>query len=114
MVLAETAAQAKDGAELVEVDYEELDANVEPAKAMGAPLLHEEAPDNLCYDWVLGDESEVDAAFANAHHVTKLDLVNNRLIPNAMEPRAGDRRVRQRHRQLHALVDQARIRTCCA
>ncbi len=89
VVLAETAAQAKDGAELVEVDYEELDANVEPAKAMQAPLLHEEAPDNLCYDWVLGDEAEADAAFANAHHVTKLDLVNNRLIPNAMEPRAA-------------------------
>ncbi len=89
VVLAETLEQARDAAELVEVDYEELPANVSPAAAMGAPLLHEEAPDNLCYDWVLGEEEAINEAFSKAHHVTKVDLVNNRLIPNAMEPRAA-------------------------
>ena len=88
-VLAETLEQARDGAELVKVDYDELPANVEIVKAMGGPPLHEEAPDNLCYDWVLGDEAAVDEAFAKAHHIAKLDLVNNRLIPNPMEPRAA-------------------------
>ncbi len=51
--------------------------------------MHDEAPDNVCYDWELGDKAGVDAAFAKAAHVTKIDLVNNRLIPNAMEPRAA-------------------------
>ncbi len=91
MVIAETAAQAKDAAERIVVDYEELPAVVNPAKALdkGAPQLHAEAPGNLCYDWELGDRAAVDAAFAKAAHVTKIDLVNNRLIPNAMEPRAA-------------------------
>jgi len=91
VVIAKTAAQAKDAAEKVEVDYAELPVNVDPAKAAasGAPQVHEEAPGNLCYDWELGDKAAVDAAFANAAHVAKLDLINNRLIPNAMEPRAA-------------------------
>ena len=54
----------------------------------GAPQLWDAAPGNLCYDWELGDKAAVDAAFAGAHHIAKIDLVNNRLIPNAMEPRA--------------------------
>ena len=57
--------------------------------AKGAAQLHAEAPGNLCYDWELGDRAAVDAAFAKAAHVTKIDLINNRLIPNAMEPRAA-------------------------
>lgn len=91
VVIAKTYAQAKEAGEKVEVDYEELPAAVHLGKALasGAPQVHEEAPGNLCYDWVLGDESEVDKAFAKAAHVTKIDLVNNRLIPNAMEPRAA-------------------------
>jgi len=91
VVIAETYAQAKEAGEMVAVDYAELPAIANPAKAMesGAPLVHDEAPSNLCYDWVLGDEAEVNAAFAKAAHVTKVDLVNNRLIPNAMEPRAA-------------------------
>ncbi len=90
-VIAETQSQAKDAAELIRVDYEELPANVDTAKAAqpDSPQLHEEAPGNLCYDWVLGDAAAADAAFAKAHHVTELDLVNNRLIPNAIEPRAA-------------------------
>jgi len=91
MVIAETAAQAKDAAEKIVVEYQELAAVVNPAKALakGAPQLHAEAPGNLCYDWELGDKAAVEAAFAKAAHVTKIDLVNNRLIPNAMEPRAA-------------------------
>ena len=52
--------------------------------------MHDEVPDNICYDWGHGDKAAVDAAFAKAAHVTKLDIVNNRLIPNAMEPRAAN------------------------
>ncbi|MFQ5774418.1 MAG: xanthine dehydrogenase family protein molybdopterin-binding subunit [Kiloniellaceae bacterium] len=91
VVIAQTPAQAKDAAELVEVDYEELPANVDPARAMdsGTSPLHEDAPSNLCYDWELGDRAAVDQAIATAHHVAKLDLVNNRLIPNAIEPRSA-------------------------
>ena len=91
VVIAKSYAAARQAAELVEVDYDELAAVAETGKARdgSAPLLHEEAPGNLCYDWVLGDEAEADAAFAKAHHVTRVDLVNNRLIPNAMEPRAA-------------------------
>ncbi len=91
VVIAKTYAEAREAADLVEVDYDEQPAAVSPVKALetGSPQVHEEAPGNLCYDWVLGDEAEADAAFAKAHHVTKIDLVNNRLIPNAMEPRAA-------------------------
>jgi carbon-monoxide dehydrogenase large subunit len=89
-VIAETAAQAKDAAELIEVDYEVLPAVVDPKKAQGAKPLHDIAPDNTCYVWALGDKNAVDAAFAKAAHVTKLDFVNNRLIPNAIEPRSAN------------------------
>src|SRR3954470_14531813 len=90
VVIAETAAQARDAAELVEVDYQSLPAVVSGAKAKGGPALHEIAPDNTCYVWALGDKNAVDAAFAKAAHVTKLDFINNRLIPNAIEPRSAN------------------------
>src|SRR5262245_58992568 len=91
VVIAETYLQAKDAAERLEVDYEVLPAVVDVADARkpGAPALHDIAPDNTCYVWALGDKSAVDKAFASAHHVTRLDFVNNRLIPNAVEPRAA-------------------------
>ena len=91
MVIGETIAAAKDGADKVSVDYETLPASMDPAKTMdaGAQLLHEEAPNNLCVDWSLGDKDATDTAFAGAHHVAKLDLINNRKIPNAIEPRAS-------------------------
>jgi carbon-monoxide dehydrogenase large subunit len=91
LVVAESASQAKDGAEQVEVDYEELPALVDSAKARDAdaPLLHEEAPNNLCVDWQLGNKDETDQAFEGAHHVTRIDLINNRKVPNAMEPRCS-------------------------
>lgn len=88
MVVAETLEQAKNAAELVEVDYDVLTAVVKVTDAARAAPLHDAAPDNHCYKWAIGDKAQVDAAFAAAAHVTKLDLVNNRLIPNAMEPRA--------------------------
>ncbi len=91
LVVAESQSQAKDGAEQVEVDYEELPALVDPGKARDAdaPQLHEEAPGNLCVDWQLGNKDETDQAFEGAHHVTRIDLINNRKIPNAMEPRCS-------------------------
>ena len=89
MVIAETLEQAKNAAEAVVVDYEVLPAVVRVTDAAKATALHTEAPDNHCYKWALGDKAQVDATFAQAAHVTKLDLVNNRLIPNAMEPRAA-------------------------
>jgi carbon-monoxide dehydrogenase large subunit len=92
VVIAETKAQAKDAAELVEIDFEPLPAVVDSLDALkaAAPQVHgDAAPGNLCYDWELGDKAAVDAAFAKAHKVAKIDLFNNRLIPNAMEPRAA-------------------------
>ncbi len=91
LVVAETQNQAKDAAELIEVDYEILPAvvNVIDALKPGAPQIHDEAPGNKCYSWAIGDKGAVDAAFADAAHVTKLDIVNNRLVPNAIEPRAA-------------------------
>jgi len=92
VVVAETQEQARDAAELVEVDYEVLPAVADPAKARakGAPQLHDIAPDNTCYVWSLGDQAKVNEAFAKASHVTRLDFINNRLIPNAIEPRAAN------------------------
>ncbi|NBO77864.1 MAG: xanthine dehydrogenase family protein molybdopterin-binding subunit, partial [Betaproteobacteria bacterium] len=89
MVVADTLEQARNAAEAVEVDYEPLSAVVDVRDAAKGAALHDVAPDNRCYKWAIGDKAAVDAAFANAHHVTKLDLVNNRLVPNAMEPRAA-------------------------
>lgn len=88
MVVAETLEQAKNAAELVEVDYEVLSAVVKVTDAAKAAALHDVAPGNHCFKWAIGDKAQVDAAFAGAAHVTQLDLINNRLVPNAMEPRA--------------------------
>ena len=90
MVVADTLEQARNAAEAVQVDYEELAPVIDMKKAKDGPALHDEAPDNHCYKWTLGDKAAVDAAFAGAAHVSKLDLVNNRLIPNAIEPRAAN------------------------
>ena len=91
VVIAETLAQARDAAEKVKVDYAVLPAVADPAAAqkLGAPQIHEMAPKNTIYQWHLGDPNAVDAAFKSAHHVTKLDIVNNRLVPNAIEPRVA-------------------------
>ena len=91
LVVADTYAQARDAAEMVDVSYNPLPAAISLTGALeaGAPQIHEEAPGNLCYDWEIGDKAATDAAFENAHHVTSLDIINNRIIPNAMEPRAA-------------------------
>jgi carbon-monoxide dehydrogenase large subunit len=91
VIIAESKQAARDAAELITVDYEMLPAAVTVAEALrpDAPRIFDGAPDNLCYDWHIGDKTAVDAAFAKAAHVTELEIVNNRLIPNAMEPRAA-------------------------
>ena len=89
-VVAETREQAKDAAELIEVEYDDLPAVADTARALapGAAQVHPEAPGNLAFDWHYGDEAAVQAAFARAARVVRLELVNNRVICNAMEPRA--------------------------
>jgi carbon-monoxide dehydrogenase large subunit len=91
VVIAETLGQAKDGAEKVKVDYQVLPAVADPAQAQakGAPLIHDIAPNNTIYQWHLGDQKATEAAIKSANHVTKLDFINNRLVPNAIEPRAA-------------------------
>jgi carbon-monoxide dehydrogenase large subunit len=91
VVIAETKQAAKDAAELIEVDYTDLPSVATLADAVkpGAPEVHEGVAGNICYDWVIGDKDVVDGVFARAVKVVKLDLTNNRLIPNAMEPRAA-------------------------
>ncbi len=89
-VVAESLSEARDAAEKVELDLVEHPAVVDMASALsGAPDVHDDAPGNLCYDWTFGDEEATDAAFDGATHVTRLEFRNNRLVPNAMEPRAG-------------------------
>ena len=90
-VVAQTLLQAKDAAEAVEADIEPLPAIADPEAAVepGAPVLHAEAPDNIALDYHYGDSAAVAAAFARAAHVTKLKLVNNRIVVNPMEPRAA-------------------------
>ena len=91
MIVAETPAQAQSAAALVKVAYEVLPSVTAPdaAIAPGAPQLHDDAPGNLSYDWELGDQARVDAAFKAADHVVSLDLRNNRMLANPMEPRAA-------------------------
>jgi carbon-monoxide dehydrogenase large subunit len=87
MVIAETYAQAKDAAELVEVDYEPLDAVGTLEAAPTGPLVWNGAPGNLSFDWVAGDEEKCNAAFATAAHTVALDTVQNRVLANPMETR---------------------------
>ncbi|MGZ8524548.1 MAG: xanthine dehydrogenase family protein molybdopterin-binding subunit [Chitinophagaceae bacterium] len=90
VVIAESQEQAADAAEAVVVDYEELPSVVNAATAVqnGASLVHDDVPNNICFDWALGNPiSEVDAAMSASAHVTTLEFVNQRLIPNAIEPR---------------------------
>ena len=91
LVIADTYSQAKDAAELIEVDYAVLPAVVDTGSASASKTaVHDIAPDNVCYVWALGDKAAVDAAFAKAHKITKLHIENNRLIPNAMETRGAN------------------------
>jgi aerobic carbon-monoxide dehydrogenase large subunit len=91
LVVAETVDQAKAAAALIEVDYDVLPAVIDIATANQAPAaVHAEAPDNRCYLWQIGDKDGTDEAFKTAAHVTTLTYRNNRLVPNAIEPRAAN------------------------
>lgn len=91
VVVAETKGQARDAAEAVDISYEELKAVVDAPKALerSAPQIHPEADGNLIFDWELGDSAATNAAIKAAAHITRMKIVNNRLVPNAMEPRAA-------------------------
>src|SRR6202046_4428462 len=80
VVIAETKQQAKDAAEAIVIDYQDLPAvaSLRDALAPGASAVHDDAPGNICYDWHIGDKAMVDAAFAGAAKVVKLELLNNR------------------------------------
>ena len=91
MVIAETREQAKDAAEAVMVEYEELPVVVNASEAVkpGAPLVHDDVPSNVCFDWEIGNpKAEVDEAMSKATHITTLEFLNQRLVPNAIEPRS--------------------------
>jgi carbon-monoxide dehydrogenase large subunit len=91
VVIAETKSQARDAGEAIVVDYAPLPAvaTIEQALKPGAPLVHDGVAANLCYDWHIGDQAAQEAAFAKAHKVVTFETTNNRLVPNAMEPRAA-------------------------
>ena len=91
VVIAETLAQARDAAELVEVDYRPLPAVASTADAAGEgqQQIHEEAPNNICFNWPFGDKDANEEAFDSAHKVSSIELVNNRMVTNPMEPRAA-------------------------
>ncbi len=91
LVVAETLLQARDAAELIEVDYDELAPVIDITRADGCgSAVHDDVPNNVCYDWGHGNKDAVDAAFKQAAKVSTLEFANNRLIPNAMEPRAAN------------------------
>ena len=85
LIVAETGAQARDAAEMIEFDYDDLPVKLD--NAVGGPLIHTEAPENQAYDFGLGDEAATEAAFAEAAHTVRLEIDDNRVIVNSMEPR---------------------------
>ncbi|HEY6864345.1 MAG TPA: xanthine dehydrogenase family protein molybdopterin-binding subunit, partial [Burkholderiales bacterium] len=91
LVVAQTALQAQDAAERIEIEYEELPLVLDPERALeaGAPTIHAEAPDNICYDYEYGDAGRTDAAFSRAARVTRVVLELQRMAGNPMEPKAA-------------------------
>lgn len=90
LIVAEDPNVARDAAEAIEVDYDMLPAVADPVAALrpGAPLIWDEVPENLAFDWEMGDAAAAEAGFASAAHVVELDLVNNRVVANPLETRA--------------------------
>lgn len=91
IVIAETREQAVDAVQTINIEYDELPCVVDAKKATeaGAPLVHDDVPGNICYDWALGNPiAEVDKAISEAAHVTSLEFVNQRMVANAIEPRS--------------------------
>ncbi|MEM9522473.1 MAG: xanthine dehydrogenase family protein molybdopterin-binding subunit [Pseudomonadota bacterium] len=99
MIFAETLQQAKDAAELIHFDFDEIDAHVETAA--GGEELHAEAPNNLAFDWAFGDEAATDEIIAGAAHVVRLAMEDNRIIVNSMEPRG-----------CYAEMEEGRLHVC--
>ena len=90
VVIAESLDEARAAADLVKVDYKVLKAVVSTKDAMNSDQIYKDIPKNMCFDWLLGDRAKVKEAFDNADKIIKIDIVNNRLIPNAMEQRAAN------------------------
>lgn len=84
-IVAESPAQAKDAAEAIMLDTDDLDVHMDVEE--GGPTIHPEAPDNVAYDWGTGDEEATDAAFAAAAKTVSLEIADNRVIANSIEPR---------------------------
>ena len=110
-VVARTSAQARDAAEQVSIDYDPLPAVTDASRALrpGAPTLWPDAPANLAFVFNKGDRSATDAAFASAAHVTTIDLVNNRIIVAALEPRTALARFDPAADTLHLLYSGAQV-----
>lgn len=89
LVIGESVQAAKNGAEAVVAEFETQTPVLDVATATQNDQIHESVASNRSYDWELGDKAATDAAFENAAHITSIDIVNNRLIPNAIEPRAA-------------------------
>ena len=91
VVIADSIEQARNAAEAVEVDYKILPAVAQSMKALtsDAPEIHDNAPGNVVFDWEIGDLAPTDAALAGAAYITEMDITNNRLAPNPMEPRSA-------------------------
>jgi len=87
LVVAETIEQAKDAAEAIEVDYDSLPSATDLVGTLEGPAIWDKAPTNLCFDWEFGEKDKVEALFAQADRVVKVDLVNNRVVASPMEPR---------------------------
>ena len=84
-IVAETLDQARDAAEMIELDYDDLPAKLDVA--VGGPLVHDDVPDNLAFDWGMGDEAATEAAFQAAAKTVSLEVPDNRIIVNSLEPR---------------------------
>ncbi len=91
VIIAETLEDAKNAAELIDVNYEDIPVIIDMQEALNNAngLVHDEIESNVCYDWEIGDSEAVDKAISEAAHITTLDVRNNRLIPNAMETRSA-------------------------
>ncbi|MDA9708497.1 xanthine dehydrogenase family protein molybdopterin-binding subunit [Alphaproteobacteria bacterium] len=90
-IIGETNEIAEEAADLIEIEYEEIisTTNLKNAIKQNAPIVREELPDNICFDWELGDKENVDEALNSSHHITEIELINNRLVPNPMECRSA-------------------------
>ncbi|HEY1152811.1 MAG TPA: molybdopterin cofactor-binding domain-containing protein, partial [Pseudolabrys sp.] len=88
-VIAETLAQAKDAADLIQVDYDDLPVAASLAEALGAETIHPEAPGNVLLNWRAGDTAKTEEAFAKADRVVSIDIRNSRILPTALEPRGA-------------------------